>query len=43
MLDWSDPPFAKWFVGGTPQRCLQLRRPPRRGRTRRQGGLPLGR
>ena len=43
VLDWDDPPFAKWFVGGKPQRGIQLRRPPRRGRQGRQGRLPLRR
>ena len=27
-LDWSNPPFAKWFVGGS-QRGLQRSGPPR--------------
>ena len=39
VLDWSNPPFAKWFVGGHAQRRLQLRRPPRRGRQRRPVAL----
>ena len=43
VLDWSNPPFAKWFVGGKLNAVLQLRRPARRGRQRRQGRLPLGR
>ena len=51
-LDWAtalghrarlgSPPFAKWFVGGKLNVALQLRRPARRGRPRRQGRLPLG-
>ena len=32
MLDWSDAPFAKWFVGGKLNVAVQLRRPARRGR-----------
>ena len=40
-LEW-ELPFAKWFVGGTLNVVLQLPRPPRRGRPRRQGRLPLG-
>ena len=32
VLDWSNPPFAKWFVGGAAQRRVQLPRPARRGR-----------
>ena len=43
VLDWSDPPNAKWFVGRQAQRRLQLRRPPRRGRQRRPRRLPLAR
>ena len=41
-LEW-DLPFAKWFSRRHAERVLQLRRPSRRGRQRRQGGLPLGR
>ena len=41
MLEW-ELPFAKWFVGGHAQRRRQLPRPPRRGRPRRPGRLPLG-
>jgi acetyl-CoA synthetase len=37
VLDWSNAPFAKWFVGRRAQRGLQLRRPARRGRPRRPG------
>ena len=40
-LDWSDAPFAKWFVGGKLNVALQLRRPARRGRQRRPGRDPL--
>ena len=43
VLDWTTPPFAKWFVGGKLNVAVQLRRPPRRGRPRRPGGDPLGR
>ena len=28
-LDWSEAPFAKWFVGGKAERRLQLRGPAR--------------
>ena len=42
VLDWSNPPFAKWFVGGAAQRRVQLPGPARRGRPRRQGRHPLG-
>ena len=35
MLDDSDPPFYKWFVGGKLNVSLQLPRPPRRGGPRR--------
>ena len=41
VLEW-DLPFAKWFVGGTAQRVVQLPRPPRRRRSRRAGRVPLG-
>ena len=41
-LEW-DLPFAKWFVGGKLNVSLQLRRPARRERPRRQGRLPLDR
>ena len=40
-LDWSDAPFAKWFVGGELNVGLQLRRPARRGRQRRPRRHPL--
>ena len=51
LLDWYEPwdtvlewdlPFAKWFVGGTPERVVQLPRPARRRRAGRQGRVPLG-
>ena len=42
VLDSDDPPFAKWFTGGSDQRGVQLRGPSRRGRQGRQGRLPLG-
>jgi acetyl-CoA synthetase len=41
LKQWE--PCAKWFVGGKLNVTLQLRRPPRRSRQRRQGGLLLGR
>ena len=41
-LEW-DLPFAKWFVGGKLNVSLQLRRPARRERPRRQGRVPLDR
>ena len=37
----GEPPFAKWFVGGTLNVAVQLRRPARRGRPRRPGRAPL--
>ena len=43
VLDWSNPPFAKWFVGGAAQRRVQLPRPARRGRPGRQGRPSTGR
>ena len=43
VLDWSDPPFAKWFAGGKLNVVRQLPRPPRRGRQRRPRRLPLAR
>ena len=42
VLDW-EPPFAKWFVGGSPQRGRQLRRPARRCRARRTRSPCTGR
>ena len=51
LLDWIEDwdticewelPYAKWFVGGKLNVSLQLPRPPRRRRPRRQGGHPLG-
>ena len=42
VLDWSTPPFAKWFVGATDQRLVQLRRPPLRGPEQEQGRDRLG-
>ena len=41
VLEW-ELPFAKWFVGGKLNVVVQLPRPPRRRRPRRQGRLPLG-
>ena len=41
VLDWN-PPFAKWFVGGTTNVSLQLPRPPRRHLAPQQGGDHLG-
>ena len=41
-LEW-DLPFAKWFVGGKLNVSVQLRRPARRERPRRQGRVPLDR
>ena len=35
VLDWSKPPFAKWFADGTLERRIQLPRSPRRGGQRR--------
>ncbi len=52
LLDWYEPwhtvlewdrPFAKWFLGGTLNAVVQLPRPARRRRGRRQGCVPLGR
>nr|WP_284291115.1 acetyl-coenzyme A synthetase N-terminal domain-containing protein [Angustibacter aerolatus] len=37
-LDWSEAPFARWFVGGEPERGRELHRPARRGGRRRPGG-----
>ena len=51
LLDWFEPwhtvlewdlPFAKWFLGGKLNVVVQLPRPSRRRRPRRQGRLPLG-
>ncbi len=51
LLDWFEPwhtvlewdlPFAKWFLGGKLNVVVQLPRPSRRRRSRRQGRLPLG-
>ena len=39
-LDTEHPPFWKWFVGGTPERFLQLRRPPS-GKVEEQGRIHL--
>ena len=39
-LEW-DPPHCTWFADGTLNVSAQLPRPPRRGRSRRQGRLPL--
>ena len=41
MLDWSNPPFAKWYADGTLNAAYNCLRPPRRGRQRRPGGLLL--
>ncbi len=43
VLDWTEAPFAKWFVDGSLNVCCQLRRPTRRGRARRSGGPLLRR
>ena len=42
-LDDSNPPFYKWFEDGRLNASAQLPRPPRRGRQRRSGRLPLAR
>ena len=42
VLDWDNPPFAKWFVGGTHQRGVQLRGPARRGRRTATGWPSTG-
>ena len=42
MLEWK-PPFAKWFVGGTTQRRVQLPRSASAGRDAQQGRDHLGR
>ena len=31
ILDWSNPPFAKWFADGTLNAAYNCLRPPRRG------------
>jgi acetyl-CoA synthetase len=41
VLDWSEAPFAKWFVSGTLKRRAQLCRPARRRGQRRPGRDPL--
>ena len=41
LSEW-ELPYAKWYLGGKLNVALQLRRPPRRGRARRPGRLPLG-
>ena len=41
VLDWSNPPFAKWFADGTLNAAYNCLRPARRGRPRRPGGLLL--
>ena len=41
VCEWNLP-YAKWFVGGKLNVDVQLRRPARRGRQRRQGRVPLG-
>ena len=43
VLDDSNPPFYKWFADGKLNASVQLPRPPRRGRQRRPGRLPLAR
>ena len=41
VLDWQ-PPYAKWFVGGTAERRVQLPGPPRGGRPGDQDGAAVG-
>jgi acetyl-CoA synthetase len=43
VLDWSNPPFAKWFVGGKLNVAHKLRRPSRGSGSRRPRRLPLAR
>src|SRR4051812_49969659 len=38
VLDWTNPPFAKWFIGGEVHTALNLLRPDPGGRGRRPGG-----
>jgi acetyl-CoA synthetase len=42
VLDWSNPPHAKWFVGGQINAVGQLRRSPYQDRAAEQSGHHLG-
>ena len=42
VLDWSNPPFAKWFVGGTLNAAVNCVDRHVDGRQRRQGRAALG-
>ena len=41
LYEW-EPPYAKWYLGGKLNVCFNCRRPPRRGRQRREGRVLLG-
>ncbi len=43
VLDWSNPPFAKWFVGGTLNASVNCVDRHVEAGTGRQGRHPLGR
>ena len=43
VLDWSNPPFARWFEGGTTNLSLQLPRSAPGGPHGRQDSPDLGR